>query len=241
MELGKLISQRYDQELEDLRAQVLQMGGLVETQAENAVKSLLERDSELASQIEENDQLINKMEIEIDEECTLLIAKRQPTASDLRLVVAVIKIITDLERIGDEAEDIAKYASKLATKPAITGMHSELSHLCKLVLGMLHEALDAFARMDVEQALKILGMKNTVNKEFNNLFRLLITFMMEDPRNLKSVLKVTWCARSLERIGDHSRNICEYVVYLVKGEDIRHSNIDKLRGLCFAGEEDVNQ
>lgn len=240
MELGQHISQRYDQELEELRTQVLKMGGLVETQADNAVKALLERDGELVSAIENNERQINKMEMEIDEICTLLIARRQPTARDLRLVVAVIKIITDLERIGDEAEDVGKYAAKLANKPAISGMHSELTHLSSLVLGMLRDALDAFARMDVEQALKILGMNKTVNKEFNNLFRLLITFMMEDPRNLKNVLKITWCGRSLERIGDHSRNICEYVVYLVEGEDIRHTSIDKLRGLGLAGEEESN-
>jgi len=238
IELGQHISQRYDQELEDIRNKVLQMGGLVERQAENAVKALMDRDQELAIKVVETDDKVNQMEVDIDDECTRIIARRQPAASDLRLLIAVIKVITDLERIGDEAEKIGAYSKKLAKKKVTHGMHYELTHLSKLVLSMLHDALDAFARMDDEQALKIIGMNDIVNKEFNNLSRLLITHMMEDARNIKNALRINWCARSLERIGDHSRNISEYVVFLAKGKDIRHTDLDTIREKYYLDDED---
>ncbi len=237
MIIGQHISHRYNQNLEDIRNKALKMGGLVEAQAENAIKAMLERNAELAHEVATSDYKVNKMEVEIDEDCVQVIARRQPTASDLRLVIAVVKVITDLERIGDEAEKIARYSIKLAKKQTITGMHTELSHLSQLVLSMLHDALDAFARMDTVQAMKIVGKGDEVNQEFNNLSRLLITHMMEDPRNIKNVLRITWCARSLERIGDHSRNISEYVVYLVKGKDIRHTNLDQVLADHFPDED----
>ncbi len=238
MKIGQHISQRYNQELEDIRSMVLKMGGLVETQAENAVKALLERDPELAEKVASSDYKINKVEVDIDEECVQVIARRQPAAGDLRLVIAVGKVITDLERIGDEVEQIGLYSKKLAKKKTVRGMHAELSHMSKLVLSMLHDALDAFARLDAEQALTIVGMKKKVNGEFNSLSRLLITHMMEDSRNIKNVLRITWCARSLERIGDHSRNIAEYVVYLVKGKDIRHTNLKDIIAEYFPDDDD---
>ncbi len=238
MELGQHISQRYDQELEDIRNQVLKMGGLVEKQAENAVKALLDRDAELAEEVASTDYKINKMEVEIDDECTRVIARRQPAASDLRLIIAVIKVITDLERIGDEAEKIGVYSIKLAKKKVSNGMHYDLTHLSKLVLAMLHDSLDAFARLDDEQALKIVGKNEIINKEINSLTRLLITHMMEDTRNIKNALRINWCARSLERIGDHSRNISEYVVFLAKGKDIRHTDIDTIRAEYNLDDED---
>ncbi|WP_299880791.1 phosphate signaling complex protein PhoU [uncultured Cocleimonas sp.] len=233
MEIGQHISQRYNEELEDIRNQVLKMGGLVESQAEQAVKALLESDFELAKTVANGDEAVNQMEIDIDEECTRVIARRQPTASDLRLVVAVVKVITDLERIGDEAEKIARYSKKLAKKQKITTMHSELSHMSQLVLTMLHDSLDAFARLDAEGAVGILGKDQQVNVELDNLSRLLITFMMEDPRNIKNALRVSWCARSLERIADHAQNICEYVIYLVKGKDVRHTSLEHIRSKYF--------
>ena len=238
MELGQHISQRYTQALEDIRNKVLQMGGLVEKQAENAVKALMNRDRELAIKVVKTDDQINQMEVEIDDACTRVIARRQPAASDLRLIIAVIKVITDLERIGDEAEKIGSYSKKLAKKKVTNDMHYELSHLSKLVLSMLHDALDAFARMDDEQAFKIISMNETVNQEFNNLSRLLITHMMEDARNIKNALRINWCARSLERIGDHSRNISEYVVFLKKGKDIRHTDLDIIREKYYLEDED---
>jgi len=233
MELGQHISHRYNEELEDIRSKVLQMGGLVEVQTENAVKSLLSHDRELAKKVASSDHKVNKMEIDIDEECIRVIARRQPTASDLRLVIAVSKVITDLERIGDEAEKIALYSKKLAKKKSVIGMHSELAHLSELVLTILHDSLDAFARMDADQAVRIIGLDQQVNNEFDTLSRLLITFMMEDPRHIKASLRVSWCARSLERIAEHSQNICEYVIFLVKGKDVRHTSLEHIRSKYF--------
>ena len=241
MELGQHISQRYNEELEDIRSKVLKMGGLVESQTEKAVRALLEHNVELAKEVVNSDHLVNEMEVDIDENCTRVIARRQPAASDLRLVIAVVKVITDLERIGDESEKIARYSKKLAKKKAMTNMHSELSHLSKLVLDILHRSLDAFARLDADQAVSILGEDALVNKEFDNLSRLLITYMMEDPRHIKNALRVSWCARSLERIGDHAQNICEYVIYLVKGKDVRHTSLEHIRSKYFPHDFDVDE
>lgn len=238
MEIGQHISQRYNEELEDIRNKVLKMGGLVEAQTEKAVKALLEHDQELAKDVANGDEIINQMEVEIDDDCTRVIARRQPTASDLRLVIAVVKVITDLERIGDEAEKIALYSKKLAKKPKPFGMHAELAHMSKLVINILHESLDAFARLDDEEAVKILGRDAEINKELESVSRLLITFMMEDPRHIKSALRVAWCSRSLERIGDHAQNICEYVIYLVKGKDVRHTSLEHIRSKYFPQDHD---
>ena len=241
MELGQHISQRYNKELEDIRNQVLTMGGLVEAQAENAVKALLERNISLALEVVKSDSEIDKMEVEIDDACIQMIARRQPAARDLRLVFAVGKVITDLERIGDEAEKIGKYSKKLAKKKAVGGMHAELHHLSELALQLLHDTLDAFARLDDEQAMQILKSSNKINKEFNALSRLLITHMMEDPRNIKNFLRITWCARSLERIANYSTNISEHIVYLVKGKDIRHADLDEVLAEFFPDDvEDAN-
>lgn len=237
MELGQHISQRYNEELEDIRNKVMTMGGLVEKQTSQAIKSLLERDGSLAAEVVSSDDVINHMEVEIDEECTRVIALRQPTAGDLRLVIAVVKVITDLERIGDEASKIAHYAKKLAKKETVTGMHSELSHLSNLIMSILQDSLDAFARLDADQAINILSQDIKLHKEFNVISRLSITHMMEDPRTIKQALHVNWCARSLERIGAHSHNICEYVIYLVNGKDIRHSNLEHVRQKYFPDAE----
>jgi phosphate transport system protein len=233
MELGQHISHRYNEELEDIRSKVLKMGGLVELQADNAVKSLLNQDKALAKEVSDTDQKVNKMEMEIDEDCIRVIARRQPTASDLRLVIAVSKVITDLERIGDEADKIAQYSKKLAKKNTVIGMHADLAHLSELVLTILHDSLNAFARMDADQAVKILGSDKQVNIEFDNLSRLMITFMMEDSHHIKGTLRVNWCARSLERIAEHAQNICEYVIFLVKGKDVRHTSLDHIRSKYF--------
>jgi len=233
MELGQHISHRYNQELEDIRSKVLQMGGLVESQAENAVKSLLNHDKALAKEVASTDDNVNTMELDIDEECINVIARRQPAARDLRLVITVSKVITDLERIGDEAKKISLYAKKLAKKKSVIGMHSDLAHLSELVLSILHRSLDAFARMDADQAMRILSEDAKINVEVDNLSRLLITFMMEDTRHIKASLRVGWCARSLERIAAHSQNICEYVIFLVKGKDVRHSNLEHIRSKYF--------
>ncbi len=240
MEISQHISQRYNAELEDIRSRVLQMGGLVESQASKAVKALLEHDFDLAKSVANGDEAVNQMEVSIDEECTRVIARRQPTASDLRLVIAVVKVITDLERIGDEAEKIARYSKKLAKKPNVVGMHSELAHMSQLVLSILHDSLDAFARLDVEEAVRILGKSEQVQKELDKLSRSLVHFMVEDPQHIKNALRVNWCARSIERIGDHAQNICEYVIYLVKGKDVRHTSLEHIRSKYFPYDSEEN-
>jgi phosphate transport system protein len=220
------ISQQYNKELESVKSKVLKMGGLVEAQVENAISALIEQNDELAKKVAESDYKINKIEVEIDENCAQLIAKRQPAAGDLRLIIAIIKVITDLERIGDEAEKIGRHVQKLVSLEGDIAMNAELSSLGDKVITVLRDALDAFARMDVEQAARVVETDKQIDKEFDRISRVLVTHMMEDPRNIKNMLHVTWCARALERIGDHSQNICEYVIYLVKGQDVRHTEFN---------------
>lgn len=217
------ISKRFDNELEDLRNKVLTMGGLVETQVKNGLRALMESDSAIAKHVAEDDHMINAMEIKIDDECLKILARRQPAASDLRLVITIIKIINDLERIGDLAEKLGRFELELIDEGSTSKEYAKLEHLGQLVSAMLNNALNAFARMDSDAALKTIKKDKKVNSEYESLMRQLITRMMEDPRHIKNVLRVTWCARALERMGDHSRNICEYVLFLVHGEDFRHS------------------
>lgn len=228
-DIGQHISHQFDEDLESLRSKVLNMGGLVEKQVENALMALTRSDSSLAEEVATSDYKINAMEVAIDEECTQVIAKRQPAASDLRLVVTVIKTITDLERIGDEAEKIGRHAVKLATVERTPTYFMEIKHLGEQVRKMLHDSLDAFARMDTENAMAIAQGDREINEEYDALVRQLITHMMEDPRAIKRALRVMWCARSLERIGDHAKNICEYVIYTVAGTDVRHTSFEQVK------------
>lgn len=228
-DIGHHISHQYDEDLESLRSKVLNMGGLVEKQVENALIALTRSDSSLAEEVATSDYKINSMEVAIDEECTQVIARRQPTASDLRLVVTIIKTITDLERIGDEAEKIGRHGVKLATVERSPSYFLELKHMGERVRKMLHDSLDAFARMDADNALTIAKGDREINDEYDALVRQLITHMMEDPRAIKRGLRVMWCARSLERIGDHAKNICEYVIYTVAGRDIRHTSFEQVK------------
>lgn len=229
MNTAQHTSHQYNQELEALKTKVMTMGGLVEKQVSSAIKALLDKDSELGEKVAFSDYEINTMEVAIDEKCAEIIARRQPAASDLRLLITVIKVITDLERIGDEAEKIGRYAVEMAEMTTSVDMFTSLRHLGEHVKIMLRDTLDAFARMDVKQAMQVVADDDQVDAEFDAVSRQLFTRMMEDPRNIKDSLNVTWCARSMERIGDHCTNICEYVIYLVKGKDVRHTNLEQVK------------
>ncbi len=222
------ISKQYEHELEDIHHRLLVMGGLVEAQVADAVKALLENDVSLAEEVIANDYKVNSMEVEIDEKCTQILARRQPTARDLRLVLAVIKMIADLERIGDEARRIARQALDLTMHYPKKNQLSELEQLAAQVRLMLHDALDAFARMDVDLALRIVEGDKLVDREYESIVRQQITYMMEDPRSIPIALDIMWSARSLERIGDRSCNICEYLIFYVKGKDVRHISLEQL-------------
>ena len=228
METSDHILHSFDQELEDIRSKALEMGGLVEKQVSNALQAVMDRDIELGELVASSDGEINDLEVDIDEECAGIIARRQPTAGDLRLLLSIIKLTTDLERIGDEAEQIGQYATQLGSQTSDQGMNTQLRHLGELAHTLLKLALDSFARMDDMQALEVAKKSRRVGKEFDNLSRVLITHMMDDQRNIKDALRVIWCARAFERIGNHSTNICEFVIYRVKGKDIRHTNLKKI-------------
>lgn len=222
------ISQQFNAELEEIRSKVLAMGGLVEEQIENAVIALVSGDVEQAESVISHDYQVNALEVAIDEESIQILARRQPTAGDLRLIIAVIKTITDLERIGDQAEKIGRMAIHLAEMERPKNQYSELQHMGDQVRKMVRGALDAFARMDAEAAANVAQQDLKVDAEYDAIMRQMITFMMEDQRNIRRTLDIMWSARALERIGDHARNICEYVIYLVKGKDVRHTTLEEL-------------
>ncbi|HEX5339047.1 MAG TPA: phosphate signaling complex protein PhoU [Gallionella sp.] len=223
------ISRQFDTELEAIRANVLQMGGLVESQIKSAVESLVSGDVALMTRVIEEDHRVNAMEVKIDESCTQVIARRQPTASDLRLVMTVVKTITDLERIGDEAEKIARMAKMLSQKHGLViPRYNEIKHASEIAVDMLRKSLDAFARLDVAMAAKVVRQDDMVDEEFRAIMRYLITFMMEDPRTISTSLEILFVAKAIERIGDHAKNISEYVIYMVKGRDVRHVTVDEI-------------
>jgi phosphate transport system protein len=223
------ISKRYNEELEQIRYLLIEMGELVIRQVEDGLNCLLTSDTELAQQVIDNDKKINQFEIKIDEACTHIIATRQPAASDLRLIICIIKTITDIERIGDEATKLGRNALKIINSEKNPRQFNELKHLGETVLANLRQAMKAYAALDIETALQVIEQDEQINIEFDNISRLLITKMMEDPREIKNALRITWCARALERIGDHGKNICEYVVFLVEGKDVRHISIEQIK------------
>jgi phosphate transport system protein len=227
LNLGQHISRRYNEELEDIRNRVLAMGGLVERQLQDAMTALETQDESLAQQVIDNDLQVNAMEVAIDEECNTVLARRQPAASDLRLITAVIKTITDLERIGDEAERIARMAKDLGNDAGIGKLFTQVHHLGQHARDMLHGALDAFAHVDTEKAVEVWNEDPKVDREYEALLRELMTYMMEDPESIPHILKTIFAVRAIERIGDRSGNICEYVIYLVKGKDVRHTKLDE--------------
>ncbi|PSU31999.1 phosphate signaling complex protein PhoU [Photobacterium lutimaris] len=230
LSLGRHISGQFNAELESIRTHVLAMGGLVEQQLADALKAMHKQDIELARRVIKDDHKVNAMEVAIDEACTRIIAKRQPTASDLRLVIAIIKTITDLERIGDVAESIAKVALENFTNKQYNLLVS-LEALGQSAVRMLHEVLDAFARMDVKAAIEVYQEDDRIDREYEAIIRQLMTYMMEDPRSIPNVLQVMWSARSIERVGDRCQNICEYIIYFVKGKDIRHTSQEEIENI----------
>ncbi|MCV6604056.1 MAG: phosphate signaling complex protein PhoU [Porticoccaceae bacterium] len=225
MQFDQHISQEFNDELEQVKTRMLEMGGSVLQQLQDSVHALEHADSTLADKVLEEEAEIDKMEMEIDESCTLLIARRQPAASDLRMVMAVSKAVCDLERIGDEAHRIAKMAINLSEEGSAPRGYVEIRHIANSVCAMLNKSLDAFARYDVEAALDTLAEDRQVDMDYKSALRELVTYMMEDPRSITRVMNIMWTLRALERAGDHSKNICEQVVYLVKGQDIRHGNL----------------
>lgn len=243
--LSHHISSRFNEDLGELRNNVLKMGGLVEQQLKDAVAALLSGDSELAAAAAHQDHLINALEVQIDEQSSRILATRAPAASDLRLIVAVIKTITDLERVGDEGEKVAYVASRLHGIDRPSERYRELKHLARLAMEQVRGALDAFSRFDAQAAIEVALKDRMLDSEFEAVQRQCITFMMEDPRTIRRALDVMMVARAFERIGDHAKNICEYVVYMVLGKDVRHrsleeaaAELEKRAGADFAGPAD---
>jgi len=223
------ISKQYDAQLESVRAKVLEMGGLVEQQIVNALESLIKADLKLAKDVMQTDARVNTLELQVDEACNHIIARRQPAAGDLRMIMMMVKTITDLERIGDEATKIARTAQRIYEedrmfKPRFT----EIKTMVTIVRDMLRTSLDAFARLDVSQTAEVARQDEQVDEQFRAAMRQLITFMLEDPRTISMSLEVLFVAKAVERIGDHAKNIAEYVVYMVKGKDVRHSSLEDI-------------
>ncbi len=221
-------SKQFDAELEAVRTRVLQMGGMVEQQIVRAVDALSSGEMSVIDEVIEDDHRVNALEVQLDEDCSHIIARRQPAASDLRLLIAVIKTITDLERIGDEAEKIARMAKLIYAAERMHMPRLEMRNMAGLALAMLRKALDAFARLDIKAAVEVVRQDEAVDAEFRAVLRQLITFMMEDPRTISRCLEVLFIAKAIERIGDHSKNMAEYVIYMVQGRDVRHLNEDEI-------------
>ncbi|WP_261816728.1 phosphate signaling complex protein PhoU [Vibrio gallicus] len=226
MHSGRHISGQYNVELEAIRSHVLAMGGLVEQQLGYALRALVKQDFELAKKVIAEDHNVNAMEVAIDEACTRIIARRQPTAGDLRLVMSIIKTIADLERIGDVASRLAR--TSLDHKSADPRYQTSLEPLCRLAISMLHQVLDAFARMDLESAALVYEMDERVDQEYSSVIKQLTQLMIDETDSIPTILEVMWSARAIERVGDRCQNICEYIIYAVKGKDVRHSNDEEI-------------
>ncbi len=220
---------QYDAELEAVRGKVLEMGGLVEQQIVQALDALVKLDPNLAKEVMESDHRVNALEVQIDEDCSHIIARRQPAAGDLRMVMMMVKTITDLERIGDEATKIARTAQKIFEEDRMyKPRFNEIKAMVALVREMLRTALDCFARLDVTKTVEVAKQDEQVDEQFRAAMRQLITFMLEDPRTISMSLEVLFVAKAIERIGDHAKNIAEYVVYMVKGKDVRHISVQEM-------------
>jgi phosphate transport system protein len=226
----KHLSTQFDSELNGISARVLELGGLVEAQIRQAIYALSQYSTDAAAQVIEMEGRVNAMEVDIDRELSSIIARRQPTARDLRLLIAISKTTANLERVGDEAEKIARMVRSIVEKggAARTLPASELRMEAELASGQLRKALDAFARLDVQAALAILKEDDLIDREFDGFVRKLITYMMEDPRTISASLDLLFLAKAVERIGDHAKNIAEFIIYIVKGADVRHTSLEQV-------------
>ena len=229
-------SKNFDLELESLRTRVLEMGGMAEQQVLKSIEGLYSGNLPLLETVIRDDDRINQMEIDIDALCNQVIAKRQPTAIDLRMVVSVLKAISDIERVGDKARKIARLGISLANQTSGGALNVELSHMAETALKMLRLALDGFARLDVSLVTEAMRLDNQVNAEYQSVARQLITYMMEDPRTITRSLDIMSIAKAIERIGDHATNIAEYVIYMVKGLNVRHASAAEIEAR-MAGEQ----
>ena len=228
----KHLSTQFDSELTAVSSQVMEMGGLVESQIRQAIYSLAQFNREAAEQVSANESRVNSMEVEIDHALSSIIARRQPTARDLRLLMAISKTTANLERVGDEAEKIARMVCSIIESGAPRSLPSlELRVAADLASGLLNKALDAFARLDVNAAVAILKEDDLIDREFDGFVRKLVTYMMEDPRTISPSLDLLFLAKAIERIGDHAKNIAEFIIYVVKGEDIRHTSMEKIESV----------
>ncbi len=229
LNLNRHISGQFNSELESVRNQVMQMGGLIEQQLNDALSAMADNDLDLARKVIVKDNEVNEFETKVDQDCSRIIAKRQPAASDLRLILTIMKTITELERVGDSVTSIAKMVIENHGKkvPSLIG----LENMGQIVLKMLHNALDAFTRLDINTAIAVHNEDKKVNRQYESILRELMTFMMEDPRSVPFVLNVLASARAIERIGDRCQNICEQIVYLVKGIDVRHATEEEINSL----------
>jgi phosphate transport system protein len=225
MGVSEHLSKQFDAELESIRSRVLEMGGLVESQIRRALEGLATGDRALLDDVIVTDHRVNGLEVALDGECSHVIVKRQPAASDLRLLFGITKTVTDLERIGDEAQKIARMAKSIYEREGsvhpVRGV--DVRHAAEVALAMLRQALDAFARLDVNAAAEVIRKDAAIDSEFRSILRQLVTYMMEDPRTITTALEIVWVAKAIERMGDHAKNMAEYVIYIVKGTDVRHT------------------
>lgn len=234
-EFGQHILSRFNEDLERLRSDALEMGGLAEAQLRKALESLARNDSALAESVVRMEERVNQMEVDVDDECNRILAMRAPTASDLRLVIAIIKTITDLERVGDEAHKIASIVTRRSgVERGGADSYRIVRHLGSVAVELLHDALDVFARLDAPAALAAVKRDRLLDEEYDAIQRQCITFMIEDPRTIRAMIDLLWIARALERIGDHAKNICEYVIYMVGGRDVRHVALEEVERQVLA-------
>ncbi|MEO0368740.1 MAG: phosphate signaling complex protein PhoU [Pseudomonadota bacterium] len=227
--VGGHISRRFDQELDEIRSRVLKMGGLVESQLDKTLDALRSGESTGIRDVEKLDRRVNELEMQIDDECTQILAKRQPAAGDLRLIIATTKSVRDLERIGDEAERVANMVKHALDNDASTKSFKGLLSLGEHVKELLHATLNTYARMETRSAVKNMRKDQDIDDEYSRVVVRLVDYMKADPNHISDALDAMWAARSLERIGDHCINICENVIYLVEGQDVRHTELNEIK------------